>query len=239
VLRPPTYEKLTETLQTAKQNGIPYDIVHFDGHGTFDDPDSLGITGRVISGRLPGSGSGGSRHGFIIFEAPPGPDGQIFTSSGGRGKPVFVDGFALGSLLRETSVPVLVLNACQSAFAEAPAEPATLEAGSSMREEVEAYGSFAQAVLDAGDAAGVVAMRYAVYVPTAERFVAELYTALADGRTLGGSKPIPQAFDGERGAKDWIQGHASAGLAGASGMGGCATPAVAGGSGSAPTISTQ
>jgi hypothetical protein len=185
VLRPPTYEKLTETLQTAKQNGIPYDIVHFDGHGTFDDPDSLGITGRVISGRLPGSGSGGSRHGFIIFEAPPGPDGQIFTSSGGRGKPVFVDGFALGSLLRETSVPVLVLNACQSAFAEAPAEPATLEAGSSMREEVEAYGSFAQAVLDAGDAAGVVAMRYAVYVPTAERFVAELYTALADGRTLG------------------------------------------------------
>jgi hypothetical protein len=54
-----------------------------------------------------------------------------------------------------------------------------------MREEVEAYGSLAQAVLYAGDAAGVVAMRYAVYVPTAERFVAELYTALADGHSLG------------------------------------------------------
>jgi len=33
VLRPPTYERLAETLVRARERGQPYHIVHFDGHG--------------------------------------------------------------------------------------------------------------------------------------------------------------------------------------------------------------
>jgi tetratricopeptide (TPR) repeat protein len=107
--------------------------------------------------------------GFLAFEDP--------------ANSKFVDGFQLGMLLKESGVPVLVLNACQSAFAEAPAtpDPAKPEAA---RAEIEAYGSLAQAVVEAG-AAGVVAMRYSVYVVTAAQFVAELYGALARGRGFG------------------------------------------------------
>ena len=52
------------------------------------------------------------------------------------------------------------------------------------REEIEAYGSLAQAVIEAG-VAGVVAMRYAVFAVTAAQFVAELYGALTRGQPLG------------------------------------------------------
>lgn len=51
-------------------------------------------------------------HGYLMFEDP---------DSKTRSK--FVDGFKLGRLLRDSAVPLLVLNACQSAFAEAAAEP--------------------------------------------------------------------------------------------------------------------
>ncbi len=49
---------------------------------------------------------------------------------------------------------------------------------------VRAFGSLAQEVMDQG-VAGVVAMRYSVYVVTAAQFVAEMYAALAHGHTLG------------------------------------------------------
>src|SRR5215470_19436048 len=92
----------------------------------------------------------------------------------------FVDGVRLGALLKASGVPVLVLNACQFAFAEPPATPDEAKPEAA-RAEIEAYGSLAQAVVEAG-AAGVVAMRYSVYVVTAAQFVAELYGALARGR---------------------------------------------------------
>jgi hypothetical protein len=49
---------------------------------------------------------------------------------------------------------------------------------------VRAFGSLAQEVMDAG-VAGVVAMRYNVYVVTAAQFVADLYAALAQGAAQG------------------------------------------------------
>ena len=51
---------------------------------------------------------------------------------------------------------------------------------------VRAYGSLAQEVMDAG-VAGVVAMRYNVYVVTAARFIGELYAGLLAGQPLGGA----------------------------------------------------
>ena len=171
VLRPPTYEQLTKTLELAKNRGKPYHIVHFDGHGTYADPQSLGDAGKALSSlMLKGDATG--PQGFLVFEDP---DSET--------KRKFIDGFKIGALLRDTGVPFLILNACQSAFAEAPAEPKETTPGET-RDEVEAYGSLAQAVMETG-AAGVVAMRYSVYAVTAAQFVAELYGALARGRRLG------------------------------------------------------
>src|SRR6266446_6845787 len=172
VLRPPTYEQLAETLRLAKERGRPYHIVHFDGHGVYAEEERLAEVGKVLNNlKLKGDGPPGLR-GFLAFEDPANKENSKF-----------VDGFRLGALLKASGVPVLVLNACQSAFAEAPAAPdeARPEAA---RAEIEAYGSLAQAVVEAG-AAGVVAMRYSVYVVTAAQFVAELYGALARGRGLG------------------------------------------------------
>ena len=120
--------------------------------------------------RLKGEATG--PRGFLAFEDP---------DSKTRSK--FVDGFGFGALLKDAGVPILILNACQSAFAEARATPDEA-APEGTRDEIEAYGSLAQAVMEAG-AAGVVAMRYSVYVVTAAQFVAELYAALARGRRLG------------------------------------------------------
>ena len=127
--------------------------------------------GQVLSRLKLEAGKTGAR-GFLMFEDP---DSEL------NGE--FVDGFRLGGLLKDASVPVLVLNACQSAFVEPRPQPETERPGET-REEIEAYGSLAQAVMNAG-AAGVVAMRYSVYVVTAAQFVAELYGALARGRRLG------------------------------------------------------
>lgn len=170
VLRPPTFERLAEVLRLAKEQGRPYHVVHFDGHGVYADPETLANAGETVNALQFKTGSTG-RCGFVMFENPK-----------SKTNAEFVDGFKLGKLLTDNGVPLLVLNACQSAFAEAPAEPAPPT--SAARGEIEAYGSLAQAVMDGG-AAGVVAMRYAVYVVTAAQFVAELYAALARGRALG------------------------------------------------------
>ena len=155
VLRPPTFEQLAHTLRNAKAEGKPYHLVHFDGHGIW-----------IESGPRPGG------HGYVVFENPVLEQNQHL-----------VDGPALGRLLAETGVPVLVLNACQSAFASPPAQPVTI-APDNPHAETRALGSLAQEVMDAG-AAGVVAMRYSVLVETAARFMADLYGRIARGDALG------------------------------------------------------
>jgi len=87
-------------------------------------------------------------------------------------------------LLVENDVAALVLNACQSAMAEAPTAPLTASESNEVGEQIRAFGSLAQEVMDTG-VAGVVAMRYILYVETAKRFVADLYAALAQGQSLG------------------------------------------------------
>jgi len=156
VLRPPTFEQLGRILRRAKANGKPYHIVHFDGHG--------GYVNAAQSGS----------HSRLLFENPVAGDNRQL-----------VDGTALGKLLAETGVPVLVLNACRSAYANPPPAPVAAESnGDDPHTQVRAFGSLAQEVMDAG-AVGVVAMRYNVYVATAAQFVADLYAELIMGRTLG------------------------------------------------------
>lgn len=198
VLRPPTYERLVWKLLWAKDRGKPYHIVHFDGHGTYANPDPLGQC--VVSGLAADPQTIGGRRGFVVFENSDHPSNEAL-----------VDGFAVGKLMQDAGVPLLVLNACQSAYAEPPVEPLT-RSTAQIREELESYGSFAQAVLHAG-AAGVVAMRYVISVTTAAGLVSELYAGLARGLTLGeatsgarrhlAKQPERQVGLGSRPMQDW------------------------------------
>ena len=199
VLRPPTFDALANKLRDASNAGRPYHVLHFDGHGAhlaikklFEKweqsgdketeqilRDVLEIDPSRYSPRLlfPGELRSG-KHGYLLFENPE----SAFNKR-------LVSGQELSRLLVETGVPVLVLNACRSAYAEAREQPeasseaASLETADSRRTE-RALGSLAQELMDSG-VGGVVAMRYNVYVVTAARFIAELYGSLARGRTLG------------------------------------------------------
>jgi len=203
VLRPPTFEQLARVLRAAKDNGQPYHVVHFDGHGVYADVSNsstlsalLGNLSRVL---LAGPRTGA--HGYLLFENPTEEKNAQL-----------VDGSTLGKLLVETRVPVLVLNACRSAHADPQMEPADVtdnpqsidpSAAASQNPKskiqnpksedphakVRAFGSFAHEVMDAG-VAGVVAMRYNVYVVTAAQFVAELYASLTAGHQLGDAVTI-------------------------------------------------
>ena len=177
VLRPPTFEQLGRVLRQARSEGRPYHVVHFDGHGVYTEveqkPSMLaeilkGLSALLLS--VPRSGA----HGYLLFENPALDENLQL-----------VDGPALGKLLVETNVPALVLNACRSAHADPPTAPVTAEsADDDPHARIRALGTLAQEVMDAG-VAGVVAMRYSVYVVTAAQFVADLYASLAQGHTLG------------------------------------------------------
>ena len=141
LLRPPTFERLETVLREASEAGTSFHIVHFDGHGLHDDL---------------GSGA----QGYLMFESPDDEDNQV--PVGGR---------RLGRLLSETGVPVLVLNACRSGYADGAAD------------QGQAFGSLAQTVT-ATAGIGVLAMRYNVYVVTASQYVGTLYQRLAAGVSL-------------------------------------------------------
>ena len=204
VLRPATFARLAEVLHAAKEAGRPYHVVHFDGHGTYIDLEDLGfMPGGTGGGGGAAAGVALSRdkygvsvagpvragqHGYLLFEDPDSEENQQL-----------VDGPTLGRLLTGTAVPVLVLNACRSAYTEARGQPGA-EADSvgagppgddgegvltgDVHARIRAYGSLAAEVADTG-VPGVVAMRYNVYVVTAAQFVADLYAHLLAGKSLG------------------------------------------------------
>lgn len=86
-----------------------------------------------------------------------------------------VDAEHLGNLLNETGVPLMVLDACQSAKADL-SNP---------------FGSVAARLIEVG-IGSVLAMNYSVLVPAAELLTAAFYGALAEGKTIG------QAVDAAR-----------------------------------------
>jgi tetratricopeptide (TPR) repeat protein len=139
LLHPATYPALEAELARAQQAGEPYHVVHFDGHGVYDR--------RV--------GLGG-----LCFEDP--SDSNKLT--GRRHQTVYTN--QLGPLLNNYRIPLVLLDACQSAQAEAGAE------------------SVASELLQRG-VASVVAMSHSVLVETARRFVASFYAELARGQRVG------------------------------------------------------
>jgi hypothetical protein len=204
VLRPPGFSDLGRILETAKLRGKPYHIVHFDGHGIHVDindedqlREALGVRSSPPSLSVPGTLRTG-RHGYLVFEDPNSSDNLQL-----------IDGTTLGQALVESDVSVLVLNACRSAHAEVPAAPNHTDLD--LQSQVRAYGSLAQEAMGAG-VAGVVSMRYNIFVATAAKFVVELYAALLQGLELGAaaklarkqlaSHPVRQAGEPVR-LQDW------------------------------------
>ena len=146
VLSPPTLPALTEELGRARRLGQPYHVVHFDGHGVYDP--RVGLGGLCFehpedAGRLEKR-----RHVTVYTEERP-------EAAAG-----------LGALLRDHRIPLVFLEACQTAQAERASE------------------SVASELLKVG-VASVVAMSHSVLVETARRFVAAFYRALAGGRRVG------------------------------------------------------
>jgi tetratricopeptide (TPR) repeat protein len=171
-LRPPTFEQLQKVLAQAKADGRPFHIVHFDGHGIYADLSQTTLAEWLKSiNALTLGGKSSGKHGYLLFEHP---------ASAEKMRPV--SGSELGQLLHDTGVPVLALNACQSAMHEAEAEKEAT--GVTDHDKVRAIGSLTQAVIDQGIPA-VLGMRYSVFVVTAAQYIGEIYAALAQGRPFG------------------------------------------------------
>lgn len=129
MLSPPTLPALNQELQRAFKAHEPYHVVHFDGPGVYDR--------RV--------GLGG-----LCFEDPQ----DIGKLEGRRHLTIFTS--ELGPLLKAHRIPLVFLEACQTAMAE------------------EASESVASELLQRG-VASVVAMSHSVQVETARRFAQTFY----------------------------------------------------------------
>ena len=139
ILSPPTLPALRAELDRARYEKKPYHVVHFDGHGVFNRQVGLG---------------------GLCFENP--DDKEKLEKR--RHITVFTN--ELGPLLRDHRIPLVFLEACQTAQAEKASE------------------SVASELLRVG-VASVVAMSHSVLVETARRFVEAFYEALALGRRVG------------------------------------------------------
>ncbi|MFJ2650395.1 CHAT domain-containing protein [Streptomyces sp. NPDC087420] len=148
VLRPPTLERLGEVLSEAREAGEPFQVVHFDGHGVF--------------GQTSGAGAGaGTGWGSVMYQAP-GPQGMLAFEKPGGGSDL-VEAGRVAQVLAGAKVPVVVLNACQSA-----------QVGSELEAAVATR-------LLAGGCASVVAMAYSVYAVAAAEFMTAFYERLFAG----------------------------------------------------------
>src|SRR5258706_6635567 len=158
VLSPPTLTALRDELGRARDERKPYHVVHFDGHGVYDR--TLGLGGLCFE-HSEDAGKLEQRRHVTVFTQD--------TTEHGTG---------LGSLLRDHRIPLVFLEACQTAQAEKASE------------------SVASELLKVG-VASVVAMSHSVLVETARRFVEAFYDALARGARVGDAM-----LDGQRTLKD-------------------------------------
>ncbi|NJL29508.1 MAG: CHAT domain-containing protein [Thermoanaerobaculia bacterium] len=140
LLGPPTKPALEAELLRARDAGFPYQVVHFDGHGTYDKKRGIGA---------------------LCFEHP--EDSDLLA----RRRTTMVRADELAAVMRAHRVPLVFLEACETARAED--DPTASVAGQ----------------LLAGGVASVVAMSHSVLVETAKRFVEAFYRELMAGRRIG------------------------------------------------------
>lgn len=148
ILQPPTFAALKAALQRGRQENDPYEIVHFDGHGVYDRRVGLGA---------------------LCFEDP--KDRQTL----GQRRLQLVHANELASELRDYGVPLIFLDACQTA--QTKDDPKASVAAKLLEEGV----------------GSVVAMSHSVLVVTAQRFVEAFYQRLAEGCRVGDAMLAGQA----------------------------------------------
>ncbi|MCY2995426.1 MAG: CHAT domain-containing protein [Planctomycetota bacterium] len=172
VLRPPSFDQLRAHLRERPHY---YHVLHFDGHGAY-----------------------GATHNQDHPHAFQGPQGRlVFEDEQGGPDPQPAE--VLSELLLDTSVPVVVLNACQSAMVDERAE--------------NAFASVAAGLLRSG-VRSVVAMAYSLYVSGAQQFLPTFYQRLFEsgnvadatraGRQQMLSRPQRVCARGEYPLEDWL-----------------------------------
>ncbi|MFZ4677772.1 MAG: CHAT domain-containing protein, partial [Nodosilinea sp.] len=148
MLQPPTFAAMKAALQRGIAENDPYEIVHFDGHGVYDQRVGLGA---------------------LCFEDP--RDSHKL----GQRLLQLVHAPALAAELQHYGVPLIFLEACQTA--QSSADPMTSVAAKLLEEGV----------------GSVVAMSHSVLVETARRFVERFYTSLGSGQRVGDAMLAGQA----------------------------------------------
>jgi len=177
LLRPPTFEAFAARLRERPNH---YDLVHFDGHGHYSLEQSAGGGEGETLGRRQSRGS-------LAFERAHDHGAD------------HVAAFEFAKLLEECPVPVVVLNACQSAK-HSPTE-------------VEPIASVAAALV-AGGVESVLAMSHSVSVTAARIFFGGFYRALAQrapideaaraGRQALAKDEVRSSKLGPTALKDWL-----------------------------------
>lgn len=140
ILHPATFPALKKALKEANEQNSPYAIVHFDGHGIYDRKVGLGA---------------------LCFEDP------IDDKKIGQRRLQLVHAEELAAELRGYGVPLIYLDACQTA--QADEDPKASVAAKLLEEGI----------------GSVVAMSHTVLVETARRFVEPFYRSLAEGKRVG------------------------------------------------------
>jgi tetratricopeptide (TPR) repeat protein len=150
ILTPPTFPALQTALRQAAEAQKPFHVVHFDGHGVYDREHGLGA---------------------LCFEDP--KDSHklearasqlVYASANDK---LGGDTRYLADLVRDYRIPLVFLEACQSA-----------------KTEDLPTASVAATLLSEG-VASIVAMSHIVLVETAHRFVKAFYQELAAGKRVG------------------------------------------------------
>lgn len=118
VLTPPTFPALEETLRKAEEDGVPFDVIHFDGHGVFDRKVGLG---------------------GLCFEDP--NDAQKLE----RRAMQLIHAEKLAEVIRDHRIPLVFLEACQSAKTEE--DPTASVAGKLLEEGVTSVVAMSHTVL--------------------------------------------------------------------------------------------
>jgi len=156
LLRPPTFKQLLSVLR--EKPGF-YHIVHFDGHGGYScrsAQDRINAMNDIFAGTggepsLANARLAGDSGGSLVFENESGNEGDSVPSE------------KIGELLSEHKIPVMVLNACQSAMMDDRAETP--------------FASVAPSLIKAG-VYTVAAMSYSLWVSGAKVFLPGFYRQL-------------------------------------------------------------
>jgi tetratricopeptide (TPR) repeat protein len=163
ILRPGTYQALTEQLEqvTSQQGKGYYHLIHFDVHGAVLDYETL-QQGRATERFLYQA-----RFGRADLKKFSGLKAFLFLQGQKEKQADPVEAYELASLLTHHGIPIVMLNACQSAKQVGTASETSL--GSRLMQS---------------GAQTVVAMAYSVHVSAAELFMQILYEKLFEQADL-------------------------------------------------------